>query len=192
MLKERKTSLEYEINQSRLEPRTLRDVGKAVAKLDKVILSANPSEKRRLLRNVIKTIKVHSHSHIEPYYRIPEFRIMSGIAPRTPLQVCFRKSTQGAELQTSCYVSVRIQAQDYGPFLDPSSCLSLCNSLFPRYSPRSVLKPKRLTGADTAAATQKAMCHSPTGLWSKEPSDRVRKSGNSPQRVVLISRSQNR
>ena len=44
--------------------------------------SCSQKEKKAFLRNVIKTTKVRSYSHVEPYYRIPEFRIMSGLAPR--------------------------------------------------------------------------------------------------------------
>lgn len=83
LLKERKRYLEDEINRSKIQPVTVESVRKVIGKLEEVISSASPSEKRAFIRNIIKTIKVHSRSYIEPYYRIPSVRIMSGLAPRT-------------------------------------------------------------------------------------------------------------
>ena len=82
LLKERKSFLEDEIARSRIQPITVEDLGKVIRKLEKVVLSARPSERKAFLRNMIKTIKVHSPYYIEPYYRIPLVRIMSGVAPR--------------------------------------------------------------------------------------------------------------
>ena len=81
LLEERKRYLEDEINSSKIQPVTVETVRKVISKLEEVILSASPSEKRSFIRIIIKTIKVHSRSYIEPYYRIPLVRIMSGVAP---------------------------------------------------------------------------------------------------------------
>lgn len=82
LLEKRKRHLEGEINRSKIQPVTVEVVRKVIGKLEEVILSASPSEKRAFIRNIIKTIKVHSRSYIEPYYRIPLVRIMSGVALR--------------------------------------------------------------------------------------------------------------
>ncbi len=68
------------------KPITFEDVRKAVSKLEQVISGVRVSEKRAFLRKVIKTIKVHSPSRIQPYYQIPAVRIMSGVAPRAGLE----------------------------------------------------------------------------------------------------------
>lgn len=82
LLEEGKSSLEEEIASSRIQPITVGDLKKIIGKLEKVVLSARPSEQKVFFRNVIKTIKVHSPYYIQPYYRIPSVRIMSGVAPR--------------------------------------------------------------------------------------------------------------
>ena len=61
---------------------TVESERKVIGKLEEVISSASPSEKRAFIRNIMNTIKVHSRSYIEPYYSIPSVRIMSGLAPR--------------------------------------------------------------------------------------------------------------
>ena len=85
-LEERKGSLKDEITGSRLQSVTAEDVTKMIGRLEEIILSGRASEKKAFIRNVVKSIKVHSTSYIEPYYRIPSVRIMSGSAPRTELE----------------------------------------------------------------------------------------------------------
>lgn len=53
-----------------------------IGRLEEIILSGRSSEMKALMRNVVKSIKVHSISYIQPYYRIPSVRVMSGSAPR--------------------------------------------------------------------------------------------------------------
>jgi len=86
LLQERKTQLEQEIKESKIQPLTLQEIKKVIGKLDEIILSASPSLKKAFLRKIIKIIKVHPSSHLEPYYKIPLVCIMSGVAPRAGLE----------------------------------------------------------------------------------------------------------
>lgn len=64
---------------------TVESARKVIGKLEEVISFASPSGKRAFIRNIINTIKVHSGSCIEPYYRIPLVRIVSGLPSRAGL-----------------------------------------------------------------------------------------------------------
>ncbi|MCZ2809796.1 MAG: recombinase family protein [Candidatus Bathyarchaeota archaeon] len=83
LLEQQMTQVKEDVTQNKYQPITFEDVWKAVSKLEEVISGARVSEKRTLLRKVIKTIKVHSPNRIQPYYQIPAVRIISGVAPRT-------------------------------------------------------------------------------------------------------------
>lgn len=82
LLQERKEYLDDEISRSKLEPVSREGMRKVISKLEEVVLSAGPSERRAFLKNIVKTIKVHPSLCIEPYYRIPSVRTVSGLAPR--------------------------------------------------------------------------------------------------------------
>lgn len=83
LLEERKACLAEEIKRSKVQPLTVHDVRKVMGKFKEVILGAGAPQRRAFVRNIVKRIKVHSSSHIEPYYRIPPVRIMYDLAPRT-------------------------------------------------------------------------------------------------------------
>jgi len=92
LLEDRKEHLEEEITQTRIQPVTAEDLAKVMRELEEVILSAGPPQRKAFLRNVVKTIKVQSPHHIEPCYRIPSVRIMSGMAPRSSR--CYNSSEE--------------------------------------------------------------------------------------------------
>jgi len=81
LLEERKICLAEEIKRSKVQPLTIHDVRKVMGKFEEVILGAGAPQRRAFVRNIVKRIKVHSSSHIEPYYRIPPVRIMYDLAP---------------------------------------------------------------------------------------------------------------
>jgi len=86
LLEQQMTQVKEDLTQNKYQPITFEDVWKTVSKLEEVISGARVSEKRAFLRKVIKTIKVHSPSRIQPYYQIPAVRIMLGVAPRAGLE----------------------------------------------------------------------------------------------------------
>ncbi len=81
LLRQREVQLKDELINLKVQPVTFKDIQEMMERFEKVIMSAPPSETKAFLRRVIKTIKVHSVGFIEPYYRLPVVRIMSGLVP---------------------------------------------------------------------------------------------------------------
>ncbi|MEE9191359.1 MAG: recombinase family protein [Candidatus Aerophobetes bacterium] len=84
LLEEGKARLDTELRTVTIEPLSVQQIREVVSKLTEIVLSPRPSEGRAFLRNVVKTVKVFSASHLQPYYRIPMVRTVSGMAPRIP------------------------------------------------------------------------------------------------------------
>jgi len=85
-LKQTRDKFQEEAKTQPFEPANSEDIRKIIVNLQNTLALASRSEAKKLLRLVVKRIDVHSPHFIEPYYRVPSVRVMSGSAPRAGLE----------------------------------------------------------------------------------------------------------
>ena len=85
-LKQTRHKLHRKMETQRFQPASFHDIEKVIADLERTFLQASTGEVKKMLRLVIRRLDVHSPEFVEPYYRIPVVRIVSGMAPRTGLE----------------------------------------------------------------------------------------------------------